>query len=364
MSIAATLGVYGHGMITAVGHDAESTCAAMRAGVHGATTANLWDPTAGKRLQAARPVLHQWWEGATLWPHLAARAVSECLEQADIGATGEPLEPRCIPIVSLLPPAGRPLLPSNFAAGFAEALSHKLGWPLPHGSGTLQVGRTGAVHALPWVTQALRSGAKAVVVVGVESFLRQAIVNHYLDAGRLLCGANSNGFVPGEAACAVLMAPAGRANVPCLQILGIGLEREVLAVKGMAGQATRSEAMSRAWRCALTQAGVHFYDIAFSLSDLNGERFKFKEAAFAAARLDRVPPERRSRRGKGFAQMWHPSEYLGEIGAAVSPCLLGWTFEAGRRGYAPSVDAMLHSSEDEGERMAIVTRFHSGDRTS
>jgi 3-oxoacyl-[acyl-carrier-protein] synthase I len=207
----------------------------------------------------------------------------------------------------------------------------------------------------------LLDGAEAVVVVGVESFLRQAIVNHYVDAGRLLCGTNSNGFVPGEAACAILLAPVGDKQIPCLEIMGIGLEQEKLAVKGMAGQATRGEAMTRAWRRALTQANVHFYDVAFTVSDLNGERFKFKEAAFAAARLDRVPPEGRSRRAKGFVQMWHPCEYLGEIGAAISPCLLGWTYEAGMKGYLPSLHAMLHASEDEGERMAIVTRFNSGD---
>ena len=356
------LAVYGHGLVCAVGCDGASSFAAMRAKVRGFTTANLWDATGGKRLQAARPTLHQWWEGPTMWPELAAPAVMQCLQQAAAGATGELLSLQAVPVISLLPPESRPAAPRGSLSGFSAALEHRLGWRLPRSSCVLRAGRTGAAHALHLAHSALfEKSADAVVVVGVESFLRQAIVEHYSEARRLLCATNSNGFIPGEAASAVLVARARREASPRLRILGIGLERESIDSSVGARQAHRAQALSRAWQSALRQAAVQFYDIAFTLSDLNGERHKFKEAAIAAARNDRVPPEGRSRRARGFLDLWHPSEFIGEVGAAISPCLLAWAFEAGRRGYAPSQHALLHASEDDGERMAIVTRFESGE---
>ena len=215
-------------------------------------------------------------------------------------------------------------------------------------------------HALQWVEGVIAThGAKAAVVVGVESFLRQSIVDYYIDVRRLLCATNSNGFIPGEAACAVLLAPVRKSSPPHLQILGMAMKHESLDHVSGAGQATRAEALSTAWRSALAGAGVPLHDIAYTVSDLNGERFKFKEAAIAAARNDRVPPEGRSRRAKGFLDLWHPSEFIGEVGAAISPCLLAWALEAGRQGYAPSPLTLMHASEDDGERLAIVARFEA-----
>jgi 3-oxoacyl-[acyl-carrier-protein] synthase-1 len=355
------LAVCGHGMVTAVGNDAASTCAAMRAKVRGFATANLWDKTGGLKLQAARPKLHQWWEGATMWPELAAPAVWQCLQQAAAGVTGRVLDAQAIPVLSLLPPETRPLSPRGTLAGFSTALEHRLGVTFPEGSGSLRAGRTGMAQALHWAAKVLsQPEVGAVVVVGVESFLRQAIVEHYIDERRLLCATNSNGFIPGEAACAVLIARADDGAPTRLRILGLGHEHEPLDPAEGATQATQAQALSRAWRSALEQARVPFHDIAFTLSDLNGERHKFKEAAIAAGRNDRVPPEGRSRRIKGLVELWHPSECLGEIGAAISPCLLAWALEAGRRGYAPSRHTLIHASEDDGARLAIVAAFEPG----
>lgn len=352
--------VYGHGVVSALGNDSASVFAAMRAKVRGFRSANLWDPTAGQRLHAARPTLHQWWEGPTMWPELAAPAVRQCLAQAQAGATGAPLDPKTVAVISLLPPESRFGTPPGPLAGFGQALGQKLDWPLPPGSLTLRGGRTGMGHALRWAERAMdEHGAKAVVVVGVESYLRQALVDHYIHEQRLLCGGNSNGFVPGEAACAILVARSS-SSAARLTILSSVLTREAIDPKVGARQATRAQALSDAWRAALQQARVEFHDIAYTLSDLNGERVRFKEAAIAAARNDRVPPEGRSRRERGYVDLWHPSEFMGEVGAAISPCLLSWALEAGRRHYAPSSHALIHTSEDDGERLAMVTRFESG----
>jgi 3-oxoacyl-[acyl-carrier-protein] synthase-1 len=54
--------------------------------------------------------------------------------------------------------------------------------------------------------------------------------------------------------------------------------------------------------------------------------------------------------------MWHPIEHLGEVGAAILPCLLAWAAHAMREGYAPGGRALCHVGSDTGERAALVVR--------
>ena len=52
------------------------------------------------------------------------------------------------------------------------------------------------------------------MVAGVDSYLQQEVLDHYVELRRVLTASNSNGFLPGEAGCAVLVAPAGDAPAP------------------------------------------------------------------------------------------------------------------------------------------------------
>ncbi|NJK32787.1 MAG: hypothetical protein HC927_10465 [Deltaproteobacteria bacterium] len=58
--------------------------------------------------------------------------------------------------------------------------------------------------------------------------------------------------------------------------------------------------------------------------------------------------------------LWHPSEYLGEIGAAIVPCLLGLAHAAGRRGWAPGPTALVHVADEGGDRAAAIVRLSPG----
>ena len=95
----------------------------------------------------------------------------------------------------------------------------------------------------------------------------------------------------------------------------------------------------------------------YTLSDLNGERFKFKESAIATVRLDRLRAEGSPPRPYGHLELWHPIEFIGEVGAAIFPILLGWALEACGKGYAPGDLALLYASEDAGQRLALVTQY-------
>ena len=86
------------------------------------------------------------------------------------------------------------------------------------------------------------------------------------------------------------------------------------------------------------------------MTDLNGEHYKFKEASFPIGRL------LKSRKEPGI-DLRHPIEYLGEIGAAIGPCMLATALDAGMKGYAQGPTVLCHCSNDEGARVVVVARY-------
>jgi 3-oxoacyl-[acyl-carrier-protein] synthase-1 len=356
MNLAGALSVIGHGMVTAAGRDGPSTFAALRANISGVRTANLWDPTAGKKMGAGRPVLHQWSEGPETIGSLVTLAAQECLARYEAEVEADE-----IPMVVLLSPSQRPhrwpslddVVLRHLTAKFGTRASRML---LAHGS-------TGIIRAIEIAAELMQGrGSKRCLIIGAESFLRQSIVRHYIDNGRLLCGANSNGFIPGEAACAVLIARSGSTQRPELVISGLGSGVEPSGTGGDAARTSKADGLTLAVRSALELAQLPFWSLNYTISDINGERYKFKEAVIARGRLDRAPPPGVPPRPAGYMEVWHPIEGTGEIGAAIFPCMLGWAFEASSKGYAPGESALLHASEENGERAALITRFQGSER--
>lgn len=359
MSIAGKLSIYGHGMVTAAGFNGPATCAAMRAGISGVRVDNLYDYTAGRRLTVGRPRMPQWWEGHDMLAELIAPAITECLAAiSGLGTLGVGVTSEQVPIILIVSTRDRPHRDALLETEVLPDLAHKLGMvSLPAGSYLLPAGRTGIAHALLLAHEQIVGGAPFVIIAGVESFLRQAIAAHYIDAGRLLCEINSNGFVAGEAGCAVLVGPSHLGTAPELMITGMGTGNEAAGSGGDEQHPTTGDGLTHAVRTALSEAGIDYADLEYVVNDLNGERFKFKEALIMAGRLDNPRPAGRPARRYGYVDVWHPIEFLGEIGAAVFPCMLGWIFEAGVKAYAPSQLCSSFAGEDNGERVALVTQF-------
>ncbi len=353
------LSVYAHGMVTAAGFNGPSTCAAMRASVSGVRVDNLYDYTAGRRLTVGRPRMPQWWEGHDMLAELVAPAISECLTAiVALGEVAAGVTAKQVPIILIISPRDRPHRDALLDTEIIPDLAHKLGMAgLPAGSQLVLSGRTGIAQALLSANELIDGGVPFVIVAGVESFLRQRIAEHYIANGRLLCEINSNGFVAGEAGCAVLIGPCHRSTAAELVIVGMGAGHEAAGSGGDEHHPTTGDGLTDAVRKALAEAKVRYSDLEYIVTDLNGERFKFKEALIVAARLDSPRPAGSPARRYGYVDVWHPIEFLGEIGSAVFPCMLGWIFEAGLGAYAPSPVCLSFAGEDDGERVALVTHF-------
>jgi 3-oxoacyl-[acyl-carrier-protein] synthase-1 len=341
------LAIVSSGMVTALGFNAPATLAALRGGISAVRQTQWVDYESGERLLAARVELPQWSERVEKLADLAAAAIDECVVTA--GA-----ERQNVPLLIGVASRQRPARPARLEEDLLEAIEARLDVTRHPESRLFPLDQTGCVVALATAAHLIGNGrARHVAVAGVDSFLHQPMMNAYIEKRRLMTPGNSNGFFPGEAGSAVLVAAAGTHDTDELRVLGFGAAREPAPIEST--DAFRAQGLTQAVKQALDDAGVALKDVAYRLTDLSGEHYKFKEAAFVAGRLNggerEVPLD-----------LWHPIEYLGEIGAAILPCLLAQALHAGRERYAPGRLALCHVGSDEGDRAAMVVALHRKQR--
>jgi len=347
-STSVPLEVNASGMVTAVGFCTDTACTAMRARISGLKEVNLRDPSSGELLCGGRVPLPQWSRALDKYADLLAAVVYQCFQAADPG----PVTPEDLPILVCVAEPARPGRLSGLDDRLLEELGFRLGMTLHPQSAIIARGRVGGLSALDWAATALSKHHNArCIVAGVDSFFHSEAIRHYVGVRRIMTPDNSNGFFPGEAAAAVLLGrPSGRSG---LRIVGWGTGVEPAGIEST--EPTRGQGMTAAVGAALAAAGSQLRDVDYRITDLNGEHYKFKEAGIALLRFfDNSSPPRPATPGSPQFDIWHPIEYLGEVGAAVVPLILGLAKHAGDNGYAPGPVALCHVSDDAGDRGAIV----------
>lgn len=335
-------------MVTAVGFNAPASLAAIRAGIDGFAEANLWDAESGVFLNAAKVLLPHWWTGLGKLADLVAPAIHECHVAA------RPVAVNDIPILLCISGPRRPNRWKGFEDRILDEVEFRLGLKRHHASRVIPMGRVSGVYGLSIAQQLIENQeVPCCIVAGVDSFVDQKVVKAYLEQRRILTPLNSNGFTPGEAGSAVLVVPFQNASVNELAILGKGMAREKATIES--DDPLRGDGMVLAVRQALSQADCSLSDIAYRITDINGEHYKFKEAAFVVNRL-------LHQRKDDLLDMWHPIEYIGEVGAAIVPCILAVALHAGLKGYAPGKTALCHVGSDGGDRAAVVVMMNNEGR--
>jgi 3-oxoacyl-[acyl-carrier-protein] synthase-1 len=181
------------------------------------------------------------------------------------------------------------------------------------------------------------------MICGVDSYLTTLSIAHYLAESRLLTPDNSNGFIPGEAAAAVLCAPADTGQ---LRLFGLGLAREPAFIYNPADLPLRGDGMTSAYRAALAETGIELNRLGYRIADLIGEQYWFKQSALASIRL--------LRDYHGFQDLWSPAESLGNVGAASAPLMVGVALTAAAKRYAAGNPVLVESSSDTGACAAAI----------
>lgn len=338
------ISVLGAGMVTPVGFNFNSSGAAIRAGISGVRQANLWDAENGEYLLAGKVNLPQWWEGIGKLADLVAPAIWECFEAA------KPEPPSRIPILLGIAPHDRP----SRLPHLDEEILDEVEWRLDVGhhprSVVIPMGNISGAIGIQHAEEILaRSHANFCIVAGVDSFLQQEVVEDYMKHRRILTKTNSNGFYPGEAGCAVLVGPTGVTSKDELSLKGLALG--ATEPDANSDQPSRGTILTQLVRDALSQAGIRYEDTFYRNTDLNGEHSKFKEAAFIAGRIQR-------HRVPHIHELLHPIEYMGEVGAAIVPCVVALNLYYGDTGGGPGPRSICHFANDSGERAALVAEHH------
>lgn len=325
------LDILSTGMVTAVGLDAPSACAAMRAKLDGFQETRFLG-SGGDWLVGAPVPLPRNFIGEKRLAHMAAAAILEAFDPV-------PEARGAAALILCLAEEDRPGCLAPDAARLAARIAEVTGIASPHRTRIVAHGRPSGHVALDQARHILAKGAAPFVMIcGVDSYLATLTIAHYQAASRLLAPDNPNGFIPGEAAAAILCAPPGPGGA--LRLTGLGLARERAFIYNPADLPLRADGMVSAYRRALAEAGIAMNALGYRIADLIGEQYFFKQTALTSLRL--------LRGHHGFQDLWSPAESLGNIGSPVVPLMIGMAIAANRKSYAAGDSVLVEASSDAG----------------
>ncbi|RWN56193.1 beta-ketoacyl synthase N-terminal-like domain-containing protein [Mesorhizobium sp.] len=324
------------GMVTAVGLDAPSACAAMRARLDGFQETRFVGSPAGWLTGAPVPLPRNW-IGAKRIAHLAGGAISEAFETV-------PQAREQTALILCLSEEDRPGRPVRDNSALLRRISEIVEIKPHLRSRIVAHGRPSGHIAFDQARRLIASGeAPYVMIAGVDSYLTGPTISHYLSKGRLLTADNSNGFIPGEAAAAVLCT---RSERGVLRLFGLGLSREEASIYNKQDLPLQADGMTAAYSAAFRETGIEMTRLGYRIADLIGEQYWFKQTALASIRLLRGRHE--------FQDLWSPAESLGNIGAAAVPTMVGMAWTAAAKGYAAGNPVLIEASSDTGACGAAV----------
>ena len=328
------LSILASGMVTGVGLNAASSCAAIRCAIDNFSETRFMDK-GGEWIIGSQVPLDQPWRGLPKLLHMVVPAIRECLAQAEYAT------PDRIPLLLCVAEKERPGRLEGLDDELFAEIQSELGVRFHPRSQIIPRGRVSGGVAMLEASKLIHGErVPYCIIAGADSYLIAATLAAYESKARLLTSENSNGFIPGEAGAAVLIG----SQPSALMCLGIGSGVEKATVESE--EPLRADGMVQAFKSALSDAGKTMADVDYRITDSNGEQYWFKEAALALTRTLRVR--------KVEFDIWHPADCIGEVGAAIGPCAFAVGLAATRKNYAPGLNPLCHFSGEDGERIAMV----------
>lgn len=385
----AAMEVIAAGLCCAVGHDLAAASCALRANMDHFQASKFMTPQGDPLLVARLPEDKLWGRPRIVkWLIEAARdclgiTAHDASELADMAASEKQgpwhsndascallvLAPRADPYAPQAgPPGSAEAQAANMALQVAQALNLN-----PHpASGVLSTGRAGLAQALELASAWLAAGElrglplHSVLLLAADSLLDVDLIDQFLADQRLLCPGNGDGFIPGEAAAALLlraapvrpaMGHAQPADTDQRRLRIVGMAEGLEPARWSGGVPNRSTGLTEAVRAACERAGgVRPQELSFRVSDQNGESFYSREAATAFARL----------RLGASSQASFPhvtlADKIGEVGVATGVAALAWLSHLwerqqrlpGTRRLGEWGTGVVHLSQDDGRRAAVI----------
>lgn len=341
--LSSPLAITGAGAVTPVGPSAARTCAALRAGLSAfaeyplfrpATREPGWDPE--EPLRAARvPNIDPRASGPTRLVDLASSALGDLFRTA--GLRRDDLA-RAALLIAL--PANDPATERwGSPERFVEALGRRTGLASFVTLRTARSGHTGALELLADASALLTAGGvECCILLAVDSYLSPDRLA-WLDAERRLkSDRNVDGFIPGEAAVALLLEAPARARARGANVravagaVGFGVEPEALQSESQ----STGVGLAAALRAVLPEACGEVPSLISC--DLNGEHYRAFEWGVVAGRL--------CERLGGAPRLVHPADCAGDVGAASGALLIALAAAGLERGRTPPARSFVWCASD------------------
>jgi len=337
------LAIVASGMVTGVGLTAAASCAAIRCAIDNFAETRFMDK-GGEWIIGSQVPLERPWRGLQRLVRMAVPAIQECLTQAgSVGAAS-------IPLLLGVAERERPGRIDGLDDQLFRQLQVELGVEFDRRSAIVPHGRIAGATALGHARHLLyQENVPLCLIAGVDSFIVAGTMAEFEKRNRLLTSHNSNGFIPGEGAAAILVGRPGVSR-PQLLCIGMGSARETVTIESE--EPLRGDGLVQAIRNAMTDSGRPLASTDYRITDSNGEQYWFKEAALAVTRT------LRDRKEEFF--IWHAADCIGETGAAAGLVGLGVALTAARKDYAPGPGVLCHFGSDDGVRIALLLNYGAG----
>lgn len=326
------------GLCCAVGYQLAAASCAMRAGIAHFQESDFVDKADNALVVASLPLESA--SGTARLARMAQLALADCAQMSGY------LDTENTALMLLAAERGRPHTePERYHACF-QAVQELFSQPFHASSLIIPQGRAGIGEALLRANQLLQDGiVSRVLLLGVDSYLNAASINYYLQNKRLLTRESAMGFIPGEAAAAILLELAHEQSSG-LHISGVGIGREEARPDN--DTPNRAIGLTQAMREACSKANIAPSEIDFRLSDQNGEQFFSKEAANASTRF--MAEEEESR----LLPILTIADTVGEVGAAAGCVMLAHLSLLMARKDGPGFTGLAHLANDDGRRCALL----------
>lgn len=213
---------------------------------------------------------------------------------------------------------------------------------------TNNIGQSGIFALLKDASDALLNGSvNQCIVVGVDSYLIPERIELLDKLWRIKSDRNVDGFIPGEAAVALLVETSRSAEergvqpLAVIQSLGFDVELSSFASGKFSGGTGLTKAISDA---VGVSSDINIW--TWVLAGLNGESYFFHEWGLARGRLDQI--------FSNLENLSHPADCYGDVGSATGGLLIACVIEAFRNGYNLDDRALLWTSSEHGQCAALA----------
>ena len=338
--------VVGFGCCTAVGNDAPSTMAAVRAGIAGFHEHPFMISQDGEPyMLAMSPAVDPALFGKQRMAALALPAVLEACRALETVLNERPRLPLRVGL-----PEHRPGVDAGLEREVVESLVQGLadvaevldveGIPSGHAAGLMAIeSAVGLLHS---------GAADFSIAGGVDSYIDADMLDWVEDNEQLHKPDNAWGFIPGEAAAFCLLCTETTARSYGLPILS-----RLVAI-ATANEKNRIKTETVCIGEGLTKAVAGVLDeipadqqIRYTYCDQNGEAYRADEFGFMLARL--------SERFENTDAYMAPADCWGDVGAASGPLFVGMQAAYAQREETDGADlSLLWASSEGGERSAVI----------